>query len=130
MLGENARKEDSTEKLLSTLLRLRNHWRYGGAQWTFSASCSIRRGSLPSAPVAALVPVTRRALAMRSPKELELEIAERKKAEEALRESEEKFRGTFENAAVGIAHKDAEGRLLRVNERYCNIVGYTREELL
>lgn len=50
--------------------------------------------------------------------------------EEALRESEERFRGTFENAAVGIAHRDATGRFLRVNEKFCAIVGYSREELL
>ena len=36
----------------------------------------------------------------------------------------------FENAAVGIAHVDAEGRFLLVNEKLCDIVGYTREELL
>ena len=50
--------------------------------------------------------------------------------EEALRASEERFRGTFENAAVGIAHRDATGRFLRVNEKFCAIVGYSREELL
>jgi PAS domain S-box-containing protein len=55
---------------------------------------------------------------------------ERTQAEEALRESEERFRGTFENAAVGIAHADANGRFLRVNEKYCEIVGYSRAELL
>ena len=38
------------------------------------------------------------------------------RAEEALRESEERFRGTFENAAVGIAHLDAQGRCLRQRE--------------
>ncbi|HWE94924.1 MAG TPA: PAS domain S-box protein [Tepidisphaeraceae bacterium] len=58
------------------------------------------------------------------------DMTERKKIEDALRESEERFRGTFENAAVGIANVDFEGRWLRVNQRLCDIVGYTREELL
>ena len=53
-----------------------------------------------------------------------------RETEEALRESEVRFRGTFENAAVGIAHVDAEGRFLLVNDKLCDIVGYTREELL
>jgi len=38
--------------------------------------------------------------------------------------------GTFENAAVGIAHRDLQGRCLRVNEKFCSIVGYSRGELL
>ena len=59
-----------------------------------------------------------------------IDITDLKRVEDALRESEERFRGTFENAAVGIAHKDVTGRFLRVNERFCDIVGYTREELL
>jgi PAS domain S-box-containing protein len=58
------------------------------------------------------------------------DISERKRLEEAMRASEERFRGTFENAAVGIAHADPEGRWLRVNEKFCAIVGYSREELL
>jgi PAS domain S-box-containing protein len=58
------------------------------------------------------------------------DITERKKAEDALRASEERFRGTFENAGVGIAHADFAGRWLRVNEKLCAIVGYNREELL
>jgi two-component system sensor histidine kinase/response regulator len=58
------------------------------------------------------------------------DITERMHIEEAMRQSEERFRGTFENAAVGIAHRDASGRLLRVNQTYCDIVGYPREELL
>src|SRR5207249_11568816 len=57
-------------------------------------------------------------------------VIQRQHADEALRESEQRFRGTFENAAVGIAHVDVAGRFLRVNEKLCDIVGYTREELL
>ena len=55
---------------------------------------------------------------------------ERRRAEQALRESEERFRVTFEQAAVGIAHVGLDGSWLRVNQRLCDIVGYSREELL
>ena len=59
-----------------------------------------------------------------------IDITERKLAEEALRESEERFRATFEQAAVGIAHVGLDGRWLRVNQKLCDVVGYSREELL
>src|SRR3954453_20501218 len=58
------------------------------------------------------------------------DITDLRQTEAALRESEERFRGTFENAAVGIVHNDPAGRFLRVNGTYCAIVGYSREELL
>jgi two-component system, sensor histidine kinase and response regulator len=58
------------------------------------------------------------------------DITDRKRAEEKLRQSEERFRGTFENAAVGIANVDFEGHWLSANQRLCDILGYTREELL
>jgi PAS domain S-box-containing protein len=58
------------------------------------------------------------------------EILQRSEAfERALRESEERFRQTFEQAAVGIAHVAEDGRWLRVNQKFCEIVGYTQEEL-
>src|SRR5262245_8823404 len=59
-----------------------------------------------------------------------VDITDLKRAEEALRESEQRFRGTFENAAVGIAHMHPNGQHLRVNQKCCDILGYTREELL
>ncbi|GFE70347.1 PAS domain S-box protein [Chroococcus sp. FPU101] len=58
------------------------------------------------------------------------DITERKQTEENLKESEERFRATFEQAAVGIAHVSLAGQWLRVNQKLCDIVGYTREELL
>ncbi len=58
------------------------------------------------------------------------EILQRSAAfENALRESEERFRSTFEQAAVGIAHVAPDGRWLRVNQKLCEITGYTAEEL-
>lgn len=47
-----------------------------------------------------------------------------------LKRNESLFRSTFENAAVGIARVAPEGRWLDVNQRLCDILGYTREELL
>jgi PAS domain S-box-containing protein len=58
------------------------------------------------------------------------DITQRKSAESKLRQSEEQFRGTFNSAAVGIAHVDLDGKWLLVNQELCDIVGYTQEELL
>lgn len=58
------------------------------------------------------------------------ELTERKRVQEELQQSEERFRAIFNSAAVGIAHVDTDGRWLLVNQKLCDIVGYTREELL
>jgi PAS domain S-box-containing protein len=58
------------------------------------------------------------------------DLSDRQAAEAALRESEERFRATFEQAALGIAHVALDGRFLRVNRRLCELYGYSREELL
>lgn len=53
-----------------------------------------------------------------------------KSDEVKLRESEARFRATFEQAAVGLAHVALNGALQLVNEKFCSICGYSREELL
>ena len=58
------------------------------------------------------------------------EITDRKVAEAALLESEDRFRSTFEQAAVGIAHLALDGRWLLVNPKLCEICGYTPDEFL
>jgi PAS domain S-box-containing protein len=63
-------------------------------------------------------------------RQLQARIEEQRRVEKALRESEERFRATFNQAAVGIAHVAVDGRWLLVNEKLCDIVGYAREELL
>jgi PAS domain S-box-containing protein len=56
-------------------------------------------------------------------------ITEHVEARQALVESEARFRATFENAAVGIAHIAADLRWLRANEALSRILGYSRDEL-
>ena len=58
------------------------------------------------------------------------DITQHKQAERKLRRSEWRFKGTFENAAVGFAQVSLEGRWLDVNTKLCEIFGYSREELL
>jgi PAS domain S-box-containing protein len=58
------------------------------------------------------------------------DIGARKRAEEALRESEERFRSAFDAAAVGMGMATLDGRWLRVNPALCDILGYTENELL
>ncbi|MBK9711882.1 MAG: PAS domain S-box protein [Kouleothrix sp.] len=58
------------------------------------------------------------------------DITDRKRAEAALRESEQRFRATFEQAAIGVALVAPSGSWLSVNQRLCKITGYTRDDLL
>ncbi|MBD2070263.1 PAS domain S-box protein [Leptolyngbya sp. FACHB-671] len=61
---------------------------------------------------------------------LALDVTDRKQAEEALRESEERFRAIVNQATAGIAQCNMSGRFILVNQKYCEITGYSREELL
>lgn len=62
--------------------------------------------------------------------QLQQEIRDRKRLERALRESEARFRTIFEQAAVGINLADLSGRFIRVNQHFCQLLGYTEAELL
>ncbi|HXF67692.1 MAG TPA: PAS domain S-box protein [Burkholderiales bacterium] len=58
------------------------------------------------------------------------ERAARRAAEASLHESEQRFREIFEQAAVGLTRVDLDGVLVEVNQKFCDLLGYTREELL
>ncbi|MDP8965520.1 MAG: PAS domain S-box protein, partial [Cyanobacteriota bacterium] len=58
-----------------------------------------------------------------------LDITERKRTEAALRESEERFRKFFEEAPIGICVVELNGRFLKVNKTYCQMLGYLEPEL-
>jgi diguanylate cyclase (GGDEF)-like protein/PAS domain S-box-containing protein len=55
--------------------------------------------------------------------------SQRRRAEEALKEIEERFKATFEQAAVGLAHLSPDGALLRSNRKLGEIVGYNEQEM-
>jgi PAS domain S-box-containing protein len=106
-----------------------DYWISGGIK-AFTAAISLYTAI-------ALVPLMPRVLALKSPQELEAanevfqrEMEVRQEVEGVLRESEERFRGAFEDGATGMAIVAPEGRWLRVNRSLCEIIGYSEEELL
>ncbi len=58
------------------------------------------------------------------------DVTERRDAEQLLCDSEERFRAMFECASIGMLFADPQGRLLRVNQYFCDMLGYAREDLL
>jgi len=58
-----------------------------------------------------------------------VDITKRKRAEEALRASEEKYRAVFDNAGIGIDLLDRDGRVLRMNQSLLDTLGYAEEEV-
>ncbi|MEP7214414.1 MAG: PAS domain S-box protein [Acidobacteriota bacterium] len=57
------------------------------------------------------------------------DITERKRADEQLIRNESKYRFLVEQASDGIHTYDAEGRFIDTNSKFCEMLGYTREEL-
>ncbi len=60
---------------------------------------------------------------------LTLAIMQNRRGERALRESEEKFRALFEQAAVGVVQADASGKFIRVNRKFAEMLGYSWKEM-
>lgn len=58
------------------------------------------------------------------------ELHQRKQAEEALRKNEQRLQGIFNNVAIGIIEVDTGDRIISVNGRTCEILGYTEDEIL
>jgi len=59
-----------------------------------------------------------------------IDITDRKRAEAALRESEERLRALFDHAAAGITLVDTNGRVLATNQADCRFLGYSQEEIV
>jgi diguanylate cyclase (GGDEF)-like protein/PAS domain S-box-containing protein len=57
------------------------------------------------------------------------DITERKRAQDALREAQGRFRSVFDHAPIGVAVVSLDGRYLQVNRSLCEILGYPEEEL-
>ncbi len=58
------------------------------------------------------------------------DLAKRKEAEEALKVSEERFRHVYEHMAVGVARVSLDFRIQSANEAYCDMLGYSEDELI
>ncbi len=59
-----------------------------------------------------------------------VDITRQKELRENLRESEERFRAIFDQAAVGMAQTAPDGRFLKINAKYCEMLGYSCDELV
>lgn len=98
-----------------------------GGGWTDELSCVTKAGERISAEISASaveIGGERRIVAWVR------DISDRKKAEEALRESEERFRLLVDRAADAFYVLDPDGTIVDVNQQACETTGYTREELL
>jgi PAS domain S-box-containing protein len=58
------------------------------------------------------------------------DLTETKRAEQALRESQQRLQVTYERAPIGITESTPDGQYVGVNPEFCRILGYTEEELL
>jgi PAS domain S-box-containing protein len=77
-----------------------------------------------------LVPILAQSGEVQSVMGIARDITEHKRAEEALRESEERFRELYDHAPVGYHEYDSKGRITRINRTDLEMLGYTAEEMI
>ena len=118
--------EESLEKLKELLKR-----RIGGEklppnlQTPFTITFKSKNGELRYGEInEALIPGTNQGMGVIR------DITNRKKAEEALKKSEQQFRQLFEQAAIGIFIADVNHNIIDANEKALSILGYSKEEML
>jgi PAS domain S-box-containing protein len=102
---------------------LLNLFGYQGGGWGV-----ITHGGVGSAVLVLIGVVIGRLRDLRE--ELKRQLAERKQAEEALRESEQKYRTLLEGMNEGLLQVDNDDVVQFANDRFCEMVGYRRDELL
>lgn len=85
------------------------HWLYIGVRVTFDGEGENRRSVMGFGT--------------------SLDITERKRAEEALRESEEKFRNLIESLPLPVTYVNREGEIVFRNDRFLQVMGYSRKEV-
>ncbi|PIX27264.1 MAG: hypothetical protein COZ67_03210, partial [Chloroflexi bacterium CG_4_8_14_3_um_filter_45_15] len=97
--------------------------RLGGTEYT-----AMRKDGSTFPALVYSVPITRggKPAGLRG---LVIDITERERAEEALRESEERYRTLFDSSLDGIAFHNMEGRILDANQAYLDMLGYTMGEI-
>jgi PAS domain S-box-containing protein len=103
------------------------------ALWLGSAAVGLwllRRNRLAFRKALSQAEQDRQAVFEKQDEERRALCGELRRTIEARDAAELRFHGVFEHAAVGMNHISRDGRYLRVNQRYCEITGYSREELL
>ncbi|MFC1553677.1 PAS domain S-box protein [candidate division KSB1 bacterium] len=116
-------KEKVQSELLPTLMENRT-WE-GELQYL-----NLKTGALTDVYVVSFMitdPVTGEQLYLAN---VSKDITERKKVEDALLQSEEKFRKLSESSPIGIFQTDNDGRVVYLNDRWCSITKMTREDAL